>query len=705
MSVTPRFFNRELSWLAFNRRVLDMALDDRLPPLERLRFLAITASNLDEFFMIRVGGLQTLRREGDAQTDIAGMRPSEQLTAIRKEVVDLITQQYRCLLEDLEPKLAAAGIRRLRMADLTPAQAEYVERVFEYEIFSLLTPMALDLDEPFPLLSGLNLHLGVRLKTPKGADAPRWALVSLPRGVGRFVTIPSEQGFHYMLVEDIVGGYLDRLFPGEQIVEQAAFRITRNADLSVREDAADDLLAQMKELLTERRQSSCVRLEIAGTASEAARDFLKAAISVEDEDLYVIPGPLALGGFIRLAGMAGFDALRLEPWVPQPSPLVRPGESVFEAVQRQDLLLFHPYEQFDPVQRLVEESADDPNVLAIKQILYRTSDDSPIVAALMKAAERNKNVTVVVELKARFDEARNIEWATALERAGAQVVYGVKGLKTHAKVCIVVRREPAGIRRYVHFGTGNYNERTARLYSDVSLLTCNEDLAADAAAFFNTITGYSRPLRYRKIEAAPHGLRERLRELIRSEIERGRQGQEAWIMAKVNSLADAGIIAALYEASQNGVGVDLNVRGICCLMPGVPGLSEKIRVVSIVDRFLEHARILYFHNGGDPRVFISSADWMPRNLDRRVELLIPVENPACRNRLIRILQTCFEDNTQAWELRSDGSYCRRHPPPGGPVLRSQQIFYQTAVEATRAADMGKQLDLEPVRPARRANPP
>lgn len=705
MSATFVFFNRELSWLAFNRRVLDMALDDRLPLLERVRFLAITASNLDEFFMIRVGGLQALRQQGDAQTDMSGWRPSDQLTAIRREVEGLVAAQYRCLLEDLDPKLSAAGIRRLRLADLAPAQAEFVERVFEYELFSLLTPMSLDLDEPFPLLSGLSLHLCVRLKAPKGGDAPRWAIVSVPRGVGRFVTVPSEQGYHYVLVEEIIGGYLDRLFPGEQIVERVVFRITRNADLSVREDAADDLLAQMKEVLTERRQSPCVRLEIGGPVSDVTRGFLQAAISADDDQLYIMPGPLALGNFAALASMTGFDSLRLEPWAPQPSPVVRANESIFDTIRRQDVLLFHPYEQFDPVQRLVEEAAEDSNVLAIKQILYRTSENSPIVAALMKAAEHNKNVTVVVELKARFDEAQNIEWATALERAGAQVIYGIKGLKTHAKVCIVIRREPEGIRRYVHFGTGNYNERTAKLYSDISFLTCDEHLAADASVFFNTITGYSRPLRYRKLEAAPHGLRERLRELIRNEIERRRQGQEAWIMAKINSLADPEIIRTLYEACQQGVRVDLNVRGICCLVPGVPELSENIRVVSIVDRFLEHSRILYFHNGGDPRVFISSADWMPRNLDRRVELLIPIENPACQKRLIHILRTCLAENVQGWELQTDGTYRRLKPAAGEPAVRAQQIFYQEAVEANRAAEMGKHLDLEPLRPAKTPSPP
>jgi polyphosphate kinase len=398
--------------------------------------------------------------------------------------------------------------------------------------------------------------------------------------------------------------------------------------------------------------------------------------------------------------MTGFDALKLEPWPPQPAPDVPPSVSIFESVAQKDILLFHPYEHFDPVLRLVEEAADDPNVLAIKQILYRTSENSPVVAALARAADRDKHVTVVVELKARFDEARNIEWAGALERAGVQVIYGLKGLKTHAKICIVVRREPGGIRRYLHFGTGNYNEKTARLYSDISFMTCDEDYAADATAFFNTITGFSQPVRYRRIETAPVGLRARILELITSETERRRQGQEARIMAKLNSLADAEIIKALYEASQAGVQVQLNVRGICCLMPGVPGVSENITVTSIVDRYLEHSRILYFHAGGSPQVFISSADWMPRNLDRRVELLIPVEDAACRRRLVGILETCLQDNVKARQLMPDGAYRRIESAGRKKRVRAQEAFYRQACEAARAAQKAADGTFEPQRPVR-----
>ena len=699
MSAKPSpFINRELSWLAFNRRVLEEALDGSLPLLERLKFLAITSSNLDEFFMVRVGGLQLLAHEGSGKTDPSGMTPAEQLAEISRLVHQMTADQYTCLREDLEPKLAAAGIRRLTMDALTPEQDTYVEGLFEHELYPVITPMAVDLDDPFPLLPGLGINLCVRLKTVKGTDMPRFAVVAVPKGVARFITVPTEQGYHYLLLEDIITAFLDRIFPGEPIVDSAPFRITRNADMSVREDAAGDLLEKMKEVLIERKQSSCVRLEIGSSASDILRSFLTTSLDINDDSLYSLPGPLDLSALFRVATMSGFDNLKIEPWTPQPSPDIGPSESIFEAIARRDILLFHPYESFDPVLKLVEEAADDPNVLAIKQILYRTSEYSPVVAALARAADRDKHVTVVVELKARFDEARNIEWATALEHAGVQVIYGLKGLKTHAKICIVVRREPTGIRRYVHFGTGNYNEKTARLYSDISFMTCDVDFAADASAFFNTITGYSQPVRYRKIEAAPIGLRSRIVELIENEIERRKQGQEARIMVKLNSLADADLVKALYEASKAGVDIRLNVRGICCLRPGVPNLSETISVVSIVDRFLEHSRIFYFHNGGDSRVFISSADWMTRNLDRRVELLVPVDDLRCREKLVAILETCLGDNTKARQLLPDGSYRRAEPAPRKKALRAQEIFHRRACEAAKSAKKAETATFEPQRP-------
>ncbi|MBU1693613.1 MAG: polyphosphate kinase 1 [Verrucomicrobia bacterium] len=680
-----RFFNRELSWLAFNRRVLEEAQDASLPLLERLKFLAITGSNLDEFFMIRVGGLQQLRAQGWNGTDASGLNVQEQLAEIGQAVRAMMADQYACLLNDLEPKLAEQGIRRVDRRGLTPEQDAYLESVFEHEIFPIITPMAVDLEEPFPLLSGLGLNLCVRLKAVRGAEMPRFAVIPLPKGIARFVTVPTVAGFHYLPIEDLVTAFLDRVFPGEPILESVPFRLTRNADLSVAEDAAGDLLAQMKEVLTERKRSPCLRLEVGGKPSDVLLGFLRSALDVSEEESFSVPGPLDLAAFFRLAWMTGFDQLKVEDWPPQPSPALPPQESVFEVLSRRNVLLVHPYDSFDPVLRLIEEAVNDPNVLAIKQILYRTSENSPVVAALARAADRGKHVTVVVELKARFDEARNIGWATALEHAGVQIIYGLKGLKTHAKILIVVRREPDGIRRYVHFGTGNYNEKTARLYSDISFLTAEEDYGADASSFFNTITGYSQPVRYRKLEAAPIGLRARLLDLVQNEIERRKQGQPARILAKLNSLGDPDLIQKLYEASKAGVEIALNVRGICCLRPGVPGLSENITVFSILDRFLEHSRLFYFHNGGDELVFISSADWMPRNLDRRVELLVPVEDPDSRARLVAILETSLQDNVKARRLLPDGAYERLAPPAKKKAVRSQEVFYRRACEAAQAA--------------------
>ncbi len=693
------FINREASWLAFNRRVLEQALDAGLPLLERLKFLAITASNLDEFFMVRVGGLQSLRDKDDAR-DLAGLTPAEQLKDIHRTVHQMVSDQYACFQDDLEVKLAAAGIRRLGIKELAPHQNNYVEMLFEHEIYPVITPMAVDLEDPFPLLPGLGVNLCVRLQNPRKSDqGPRFAVVAVPKGLARFITLPTDTGYQYIPLEDVIEAFVERLFPGEPVAECVAFRITRNADMSVREDQAGDLLEQMKTVLTERKQSACVRLELSRRASNHMLNFLKTVLGARDDDVYSQPDPLDLSAYFRLAAMAGFDGLRQENWPPRDAPDAPAGESIFAVLARRDLLLYHPYESFDPVLRLIEEAADDPAVLAIKQILYRTSENSPVVAALARAADRGKHVTALVELKARFDEARNIEWAVALERAGVQVIYGLKGLKTHAKICIVIRREPTGVRRYIHFGTGNYNEKTARLYSDVSYMTCNDDYGADASAFFNTITGYSQPVKFRRIELAPIGLKARLLELIGNEAERRRQGQKALIMAKVNSLADPEIIRALYQASQAGVTIQLNVRGICCLRPGVEGLSDNISVVSIVDRFLEHARILYFHNGGEPQVLISSADWMPRNLDRRVELLVPVEDAACRARLIEILQTCLQDNLQSWRLKPDGTYVRLKPEGRKKGVRAQELFYRRAGEAASKARREQGTVFEPQRPA------
>lgn len=681
----PRFLNRELSWIEFNFRVLGEAEDKRLPPLERLNFLAITASNEDEFFMVRVGGLKMLQWAGEARPDPAGLSPNQQLKLISERMHHLLIRQYQCWNNELEPALQTAGIRRLQIGELTAPQLRHIEQLFENEIFPVLSPMALDDEEPFPLLGGLGITMYVQLAPEDAAGAARHAVLAVPKGLARFVALPAEgDGFLYVLLEDIIRQYVGRFFPGVEVLECAAFRITRNADMRVREDRAGDLLARMREVLTERKESECVRLEIERGASAAAKRFLRKALGLSQADIYEVPGPLDLSAFFRIASLSGFENLKTKAWISQASPDIPEDENMFNILQRRNVVLFHPYETYEPVIKLLQDAADDPNVLAIKQVLYRVSDKSPVVQALMRAAERGKHVTVLVELKARFDEARNIDWAVALEQVGAQVIYGVKGYKTHAKICVVVRREPSGVTRYVHFGTGNYNEKSAGIYSDVSFMTCEDDYGADASVFFNTITGYSQQAKFNKIEAAPHGLRPRLLELIENEVERHRQGEPAHIYAKMNSLVDVELIEALYKAGRAGVKIRLNVRGICCLRPGVKGLSDNISVISIVGHYLEHARIFEFRNGGTPLLFISSADWMPRNLDRRVELLVPVEDAKGREKLSYILKTCLADTQQAHHLLPDGRYERVQPDAKHHPLNSQEFFQHRAEECAEA---------------------
>ncbi|HXY33884.1 MAG TPA: polyphosphate kinase 1 [Planctomycetaceae bacterium] len=692
---SSRYLNRELSWLEFNQGVLDEAHDATVPVLERLKFLAISASNLDEFFMVRVGGLKLVEHQENPPADPAGMSVREQLDAIAARVHRMTGDQYRCFLEEIEPQLAQAGVRRLNAPDLNERQKQVVDQFFNDEVASVLTPMAIDPASEFPLLPHQVLHMAVRLLPPEGETKPRFAIIPLGRSLGRFVTLPSDRGYCYILLEDIVAAEVEHFFPGEGVVHCAPFRITRNADIAVRDDLVHDLLQEIEEVLDERKLGNCVRLEIATSADAETVAFLRKTLGVDEGETYALAGPLDLAGFMRLSDLQGFDNLKYEPWPPRISPDVDLGAGMFNVIARRDILLLHPYDSFEPVVRLLEEAAEDPDVLAIKQTLYRTSRNSPIVAALERAAERGKYVTAVIELRARFDEARNIEWARNLERAGVQVIYGVKGLKTHAKICIIVRREPYGIVRYVHFGTGNYNEITARLYSDVSLMTCNEEFGADAIAFFNAITGFSQPQRFRKIDAAPLGLRERIIEMIDAETDRQNHGQKARIIAKLNSLVDPEIIEALYRASNAGVEIKLNVRGVCCLRPGVPKLSEHISVVSIIDRFLEHSRILYFHHGGDRRIFISSADWMPRNLDRRVELLVPVEDHALKERLLQTLKAYFRDDVKSRRLLPDGRYKRLTPSAKRPPTRVQEVLYRRVCDAALIAEQSQRTVFEP----------
>lgn len=690
------YINRELSWLEFNQRVLNQAKYEKVPGLERLKFLSITASNMDEFFMVRVGGLQLQQAQQIQAPDPSGATVTQQLEAIYDRVDKIISDQYDCFLNSIEPVLQQQGITRVICAQANALCKEALQRYFEQEIYPVLSPMDLDPDAPFPLLSNLGFYLCVRMASGEQDTPHRFAFIPIGKLLPRLIKIPGERGtYTYALIEDVVSYFVEQYYPGKRVEECTAFRVTRNADVSVREDSASDLILGMEEVLSSRRSADFVRLEIDSKVSEATLDFLVRNLVLKPRDLFKIPGPLDLSALMSVTEIEGFPLLRDTVWPPQRSPQIDSTKSMFENIAQQDLLLCHPYESFEPIVRLIEEAANDPDVLAIKQTLYRTSRKSPIVASLKKAAELGKYVTVVVELKARFDEARNMVWARELERSGVQVVYGVRGLKTHAKICIVVRREIDGIVRYVHFGTGNYNESTARMYSDISYLTRDESLGKDASAFFNAITGYSQPQPYEKLESAPLGLRKKLVSLIEEETQRRLQGQKAFIYAKLNALVDPEIIQALYRASQAGVTIRLNIRGICCLKPGVRGVSDNITVISIVDRFLEHARILHFSHGGQDSVFISSADWMPRSLDRRIELLTPVEDEAAKRKLMEILATYFQDNQNAWKLLPDGSYERLEPGVGQVKLRAQKLLYQSSVDSVKAAELATRSKFEP----------
>lgn len=706
-----RFINRELSWLEFNERVLDQAADAAIPLLERAKFLAITSSNLDEFVMVRVGSLKMQYQRNAMVRDPSGMTVAEQLQAVASRCRQIVDRQYKVLRGALEPQLSDADIRHIDLNDCSDRCSEAADHRFHNEVFAVLSPQAIFAERPFPLLQGLGVHLCVRIKAepkstmstddePAKDDQPEWDFVVIPLGrtLTRLIPMPSDRGHAYVLLEELVTHYVDDFFPGREVAECIAFRITRNADVELREDSAADLMVGMEDVLESRRQSRPVRIEYTAGASDPMLAFLSEKMSLRSEDLFAIDGPLDLTYLFQLHGLEGFDALRDEPWPAQGTPDIDPAESMFTTIAAGDLLMVHPYERFDPVVRMIEEAAVDPDVLAIKQVLYRTSRNSPIVAALMRAAEHGKYVSVIVELKARFDEARNIEWAREMEQAGVQVIYGIRGLKTHAKVCIIVRRESQGIVRYLHFGTGNYNEVTANLYSDISLLTCNEELGIDATSFFNCVTGASQPQQLQHLSSAPITLRRRILDLIESETRRAQDGQRGEIVAKLNALVDTQIIDALYRASQQGVRVLLNIRGVCCLKPGVKGLSESIKVVSIVDRYLEHARIVSFRHGGDDELYISSADWMPRNLDRRVELLIPVDDVACRKKLQETLRTYFKDTTNTWVMQSTGAYIRMEP--GDERVRSQKVLYDRTVKAMKAIRQSRRTRFQTHEPKR-----
>jgi len=699
--VPALFFNRELSWLGFNQRVLQEALDPKNPPLERLKFFAIAASNLDEFFMVRVGGLQLLRKAGIRRTDPAGLTPRMQLQAIRKKTVEMMKALSEGYLNELEPLLAEGGLRRFRPEALSSVQEKYLAQRFAEELYPALTPAAIPTGQDRPFFRNLQLYMLVRLAPEAPDQEDRFAVLPLSKPFDRLIVLPVEGGHGFILLEDWVRSRIAAWFNGVEVLECAAFRVTRNADIALREENASDLLEGMLSILEERHWSDCVRIEVESGASRVLCHRLCAVLDATPEQLFRIDGPLDLGALMPLSQTEGFERMKAPEQTPQISSSIDPHRPLFEQIAEGPRLLYHPYESFDPVIRLIREAAEDPEVLAIKQVLYRTASGSPIIAALQEAAAVGKAVTALVELKARFDEERNIVKAQQLEQAGVQVVYGVQGLKTHAKVCLIIRREPRGIVRYIHYGTGNYNESTSRIYSDVSLMTCDEALGHDASVFFNAVCGYAQPDGLQKLCMAPLGLRDRLVELIDGEIRRCRQGRKGLILLKMNSLTDSLLIRKLYEAAQAGVRIKLNVRGICCLRPGLPGLSTSITVTSIVGRYLEHARIFYFHRGGEEQVYIASADWMPRNLDRRVELLIPVENRTARSRLVEILKTHCADTVKSWTLLPDGTYVRTALLPGTKnKIDSQQIFYTQAVDAAARLTQPVRTALRPHRPAK-----
>lgn len=679
---TPVFFNRELSWVEFNARVLEEGLDPTVPLLERLKFLSIVSSNFDEFFMVRVATIKRQLRKSNAVRCPSGLSPSEQLKRIASRVHELTSTQYRCLFDEILPALSENGIEYVPYEKFTGELKKTAASTFKNDIFYRLTPVRVEEGRTFPFTSNLRIHILFKLKPREGTPDDQefhYAVVEIPPGIDRIQWLSEKGGVRYFtLVGDIVFANAARLFPGYDVVDQCRFRITRDADLSVDEERDEDFLEAMEEIIVNRQYSLPVRLEIGTHASEDLKQLLLEATRLGQEDVYTIPGVFDLASCMDLTFTSGFDTLKDEPWPPRTPPILQEEElTIWDQLKTRDILLHHPYESFDPVVKLVKEAANDPEVLAIKMTLYRTSGNSPIVKALIKAVDEGKQVSVLVELKARFDEERNIGWAEQLQRAGAIVIYGIAHLKVHSKALLIIRRELDGIKRYVHLGTGNYNDKTARLYTDIGLMTCNEAVTYDTVLFFNAVTGYSSAPNMNKLVMAPTYLKTKLLQLIEREIERSSRENPGLIMAKMNSLADEDVIRALYRASCAGVTVKLNVRGICMLVPGVKDLSENITVVSIVDRFLEHSRIFYFENQGQDEIYLSSADWMPRNLEKRVELMFPVEYPQVKKRLFNILSIFFKDNVKSRRLTSEGRYVHDEPE-GEQPFRCQEYFYRHA---------------------------
>lgn len=681
----PEYYeNRELSWLKFDHRVLNEARDKNIPLLERLKFVSITSSNLDEFFMVRVASLKDMVHAGYKKRDIAGMTAKEQLEAINKDTRALVEMQYSTYNRSLVPLLHNHGIEIISAyEELNEEQGDYVDRYFEETVYPVLTPMAVDASRPFPLIRNKSLNIAALL-TKKGdkKEELEFATVQVPSVLSRIVQIPShKEGVKaFILLEQVIERNIHRLFLNYHVECAYPYRIMRNADLTIDEDEAEDLLQEIQKQLKKRQWGEVIRLEVEEKIDKRLLGILREDLHIAQEDIFKINGPLDLTFLMKMYGIEGEDELRYPPYQPQRVPQIVPGEDIFAAIRKGDILLHHPYQTFDPVVDFIRQAATDPDVLAIKQTLYRVSGHSPIIASLAQAAENGKQVSVLVELKARFDEENNIVWAKKLEKAGCHVIYGLVGLKTHSKIALVVRKEEDGIRRYVHLGTGNYNDSTAKLYTDLGIFTCSEAIGEDATAVFNMLSGYSEPPSWNKLVVAPIWLRKRFLKLIKREIKHAQAGKEAFIKAKMNSLCDRDVIAALYEASAAGVQIELVVRGICCLKVGIPGISDNICVHSIVGNFLEHSRIFWFHNDGQEEIYMGSADWMPRNLDRRVEIMFPVENEALMGQVRHVLETQLADNTKAHVLQPDGKY-DKIDKRGKKLVNSQQQFCEEAKRA------------------------
>ena len=687
------FTNRELSWLDFNYRVLGEARDKTIPLFERLKFLSITSSNLDEFFMIRVASLKNMVNAGYAKPDIAGMTPEVQLEAISVKTHDLVNTQYTTYNRSLKPMLKQNHVIIIdSFEELSSAQEKYVDQYFMQDVYPVLTPMAVDSSRPFPLIRNKSLNIGALISDKADESEYDFATVQVPSVLPRFIEIPSEnrEDRTLMLLEQVIEKNIQKLFLNYKVICAYPYRIMRNADLSIDEEDAADLLKEIQKQLKKRQWGDVIRLEVEDGMDKRLLKTLKKAMNVGEASIYRINGPLDLTFLMKVNGLEGYEHLKYPKYQPQISGDIHPEEDLFSQIRRKDILLAHPFQSFDTVVDFVRQASKDPKVLAIKQTLYRVSGNSPIIASLAEAAENGKQVTVLVELKARFDEENNIIWAKKLEKAGCHVIYGLVGLKTHSKITLVVRQEEDGIRRYVHLGTGNYNDSTAKMYTDMGLLTCAKPIGEDATAVFNMLSGYSEPLQWNKLTLAPLWLRGKFLELIHQEEVNAQEGRPAHIIAKMNSLCDKEVIMALYKASAAGVKIELIIRGICCLKTGIPGISENITVKSIVGNFLEHSRIFYFYNNGWENIYMGSADWMPRNLDRRVEILFPVEDEVCKKQVMHILDIQLKDNVKAHYLQADNTY--QKPDKRGKALVSSQDYF--CQEAISRAKEGKKKEEE-----------